>query len=389
MKREVIIFSGALYDSPLWTNRQHIALRLAERGWRVLYVEPRLFLPRMLLGKFIGTEGRLKWFRRIWMPWKVNKNLTVAAQFNLIPKSREHAWISTFNHFINKWLVKLHSYLLGFDNPSVLIYDTEAAQYLDDFSNSNIVYDCVDDHRAQAGVNRNPRRVEQEELELGKKADAISVTTEPLKERFEKINRNVVLNPNAADVYRFINFVGDEPVDISGIPHPRIGTVGALDDYKINAEIINFAAKNNPDWHFILVGPVDFIGSHDQESGIGALKKFKNVHFLGQKKYEQVPAYVHSMDVSVIPYRKSAYNNASFPLKFWEFIASGKPVVVSGLPALVSYAGLIEFAENGEEFEKAIERSLKISEAQRDELITEAKKHDWRKRVDVIEGILG
>jgi len=387
MKRDVIIFAGALYDSKLWTNRQQIATRLAERGHRVFYVEPRHFWLTMMIGQFPGSGSCWQWLMRSHWPIEVRENLWVISQFNVVPWSREVLWISLLNHWLNAPTVHLHAFMKRFKDPAIIIYDTEAAQYLGRFPKSKIIYDCVDDHRVQAGVNRNPERVEAEEVLIAKSADAISVTTEILYERFSKLNKNVVLVPNAADINLFKNYAGMEPIDLKNIPHPRIGTVGALDIYKVDFEMLLRVAIRHPEWNFVMVGPVGTLGDK-QGTGIRRLKGLSNVHFLGEKTKDEVPAYVHNFDVAIIPYVKSDYNDASFPLKFWEFMVSGKPVVASNLPTLSKYQYLFSLTRNEEEFEKGIVTALQENEKNNVPRIAEAELHDWSKRVDAIEKLL-
>ena len=240
----------------------------------------------------------------------------------------------------------------------------------------------------QAGVDRNSDRVKEEEEAIAKRADAISTTAQILYDKFIKLNNNTVLNPNAADVSKFLEQTTEDPADIKEIPHPRIGTVGALDDYKIDSNLLLSVAKEKKDWHFVLVGPEDYATKKDANGGIGELKSLPNVHFLGSKKSDEVPAYVNSFDVTMIPYRKSRYNDASFPLKFWEFMASGKPVIASGLPELEKYKGLVNLANDSVEFIKGVEEGLKDSSEKREARIAEARLHDWKTRVDVVEKLL-
>jgi len=387
-KREVVIFAGALFDSALWTNRQQIAVRLAERGWKVIYVEPRLFWLHMLFGNFPGRNRRWQWFLRSHFPWQAQNNLTVISQINIVPWSRESGWVSWLNHFINRPIVLTHIFLKGFRDPSVIIYDTEAAQYLKDFPYSKIVYDCVDDHGAQAGVDRNQGRVKEEETLIAARADTISVTTQILYDRFCGLNNNTVLNPNAADVSKFIECNKEEPADVKGIAHPRIGTVGALDDYKIDSKLLMEVAQIKKDWQFVLVGPQDYAINNDNGGGISELKKLSNIQFLGARKSDEIPAYVNSFDVAIIPYRESKYNDASFPLKFWEFMAGGKPVVASGLPELAKYKTMITLAKNSSEFIAGVEKALKDTPEEKKKRVSEAMSHDWGTRVDVIENML-
>lgn len=421
----VIVFAGALYDSPLWTNRQQVATRLAERGWRVLYVEPRLFLPRMLFGPFPGSVGRWPWLLRHLIPMRPRPNLWVLAQSNRIPGSRRWPAIGRLNHVLyNAWNVRWHAWRLGFKQPALLLYDTEAAEFLDDFPASTVVYDCVDDHHAEAAAHgRNPALVELEEAAIVGRAAAIAVTVESLRERFARVHRSVHLVENAADVGAFLKPPAVEPADISGIPHPRVGTVGALDTYKLDVPLLAEVIRAHPDWQFVFVGPVEFasaryplssiissfgvpailpnllsLGKADlpgqgRLSGQGrrpvqSLCRFPNVHFLGPKPREQVPAYIHAFDVAMIPYRESSYNRASFPLKFWEFLASGKPTVASGLPALEPYARLADLPKTPEAFARALEQALADPESARSARQAEAARHGWETRVEAMEELL-
>lgn len=390
--QDVIVFAGALYDAPLWTNRQHVATRLAARGWRVLYVEPRLWLFRQLLGAFPGSGGLFRWLLRQVAPTRAAPNLWVQAQANLVPGSRRWPLLGSANHRLwNAWHVRLHAWELGLREPTLLVYDTEAAEFLDDFPLSRVVYDCVDDHRAQAVAHgRDPALVEQEEAAILARAAAVAVTTEPLHERFQRLHPNVHRVPNAADVGAFLSD-GSDPADLADIPHPRIGTVGALDAYKLDVSLLAEVIRAHPEWQFAFVGPVQYAKTQSEKrkaKSPDALRDFPNVYFLGSKPRREVPGYVHGFDVAMIPYRESTYNRASFPLKFWEFLAAGKPVVASGLPALAPYASLARLARTPDEFAEAIREALRDPWRGSEARVTEARRHDWETRVAAIERLL-
>lgn len=389
VERAVIVFAGALFDAPLRTNRQQIALRLADCGWRVLYVEPRLFTFRQLLGRFLGKRGRLRWLLRHLVLGHPHPNLWVLAQSNLISGSRRHRWIGRSNHLLfNAWNVRWRVRRLGFRAPVLLLYDPEAAEFLDDFPDARVVYDCVDDHRAQADAHGgNPQRVAAQEAAIARRARAIAVTTASLREYFAALHGNVHLAPNAAEVAAFITVPASEPLDLAAIPHPRIGMVGALDSYKLDIPLLGAVVSRCPAWQFVLVGPVEYAGRRAGAT-VRSLRSLPNVHVLGLKPAELVPAYVHAFDVAIIPYRESAYNRASFPLKFWEFLAAGKPVVASGLPSLAPYHHLVRRATAPSEFAAAIRDSLDHGGEGVEARVAEAKRHDWNSRVDQIERLI-
>jgi len=321
---------------------------------------------------------RLLWFE------KIGDNLFVKAQWNLIPGSREIGVIAFFNHFLNRWHVLLVAKILGFrDGKQVMwIYDTEAAEYVSAFKRAKVTYDCVDDHAAQAGVDRNPNRVAFEENTILKRADLVTVTSRKLFEMKKTKNDNVQLVLNAGDVELFRNDSGEMPTELSGLKGVVLGSVGALDAYKIDFDLLLEVAERKADWNFVFIGApvVDSSGERDiaLRERLGALP---NVSFLGAIDRELVPSFVNHFDVCLIPYRSSRYNAASFPLKFWEFMATGKPIVVSGLPELRPYVDIISYVSNADSFIDQASSSLtedgKLAEQRR----ALALEHTWDNRV--------
>lgn len=380
----VICFAGASYDLPYWTNRQHIMSRVAQK-YPVLYVEPRVWIVRYLMRYWKNPKRVARFFWRLVGWSKRGENLFLVSQGNLIPGSRESKAIAAFNHWLNRWRIMLIARLLGFwprirgagDNKKALvawIYDTEAAEYLSAFPKATVFYDCVDDHAVQAGMDRNPRRVQEEEVAILKRADLVTVTSKRLYEMMCGKNRNVHLVLNAGDVSAFL------PVTLAGeVAGPILGTVGSLDGYKFDFELLAEIAARKPDWKIVLIG--EPVVDHDRQA-VKQLAALSNIHWLGAVPREKVPGYVHQFDVCLIPYRANQYNAASFPLKFWEFMASGKPVVVSGVPELKEYQPLIAYATNADQFIRMCEVALREGEARRTGRIALAKQHGWEQRVE-------
>ncbi|MEX2054989.1 MAG: oligosaccharide flippase family protein [Candidatus Andersenbacteria bacterium] len=382
----IICFAGAAYEQPSWTNRQHMMSRISGR-YPVLYVEPRVWIFRFLTKHWSRPGEIARFFKRLCWYEKVNDNLYLKAQWNLIPGSREIRFISSLNHYLNRWCVLLSAKLLGFRQaPSVVwIYDTEAAEYLKDFTDATIIYDCVDDHAAQAGADRNPARVEAEEQAIMRRANVVTVTSERLYELKRGSNPNVHLVLNAGDVELFSQRLSTNVSQLAALPRPIFGTVGALDAYKIDFPLLRHVATRRPDWQFVFIGE-PLIDSHHQD--LLALKELRNVHFLGSIDRTQVPQYVQAFDVCLIPYRLSRYNEASFPLKFWEFMATAKPLIVAGLPELKKYQHLIAYVNSAGEFIAAAKRLLENPKAQSEERQQLAAQHSWTKRADAVLELL-
>lgn len=391
---KIICFAGAPFDAPTWTNRQHIMSRLADH-FAVLYVEPRMWL----------VPAATRFLKRRWRPAVHGERLFVVAQWNVLPGSREWRWVSRLNHAINRWHVVREACQLGFiENVKrkaknekhtaqnaklvVWIYDTEAAEYLDSFPDATVVYDCVDDHAAQAGVDRNTQRVTEEEAMIIRRADLVTVTSQRLYELKRGLNPNVRLVLNAGDTAAYERTTSDTPVELSSLPRPIIGTVGTLDAYKFDFKLLREVAVMRPAWQFVLIGEPMIDARPARQRSLSKLSASPNVHLLGPRHWQNVPQYVAAFDVCMIPYRNSRYNAASFPLKFWEFMASGKPIVASGVPELKAYSDYISYTNNANEFMAAIEQALREGSAAGSARQALAREHSWEKRVAHLRRLL-
>ncbi len=383
----IICFAGAEYSQPFWTNRQHIMSRLAITT-PVLYIEPRVWIVRYFMKYWREPLKILLFFQRIFWYENPKRNVFVMSQWNLLPGSRESSIISTLNHWLNRWCVLLKATLLGFvhGNHVIWLYDTEAAEYLSAFPKATVVYDCVDDHAAQAGVDRNSQRVEQEEDMIMKRADLVTVTSHHLYEMKKNDNPNVQLVLNAGDVKLYQEKAGAHiPDAMKNIPHPIIGTVGALDTYKVDFDLLLSVATALPQYSFV------FIGSPIVDRKTDTLKKLSslaNVHMLGSIPHIHVPLYVHQFDICMIPYLSNRYNEASFPLKFWEFMATGKPLIVSGVPELKRYSDLVEFVSSPDEFIAAVNTLSSPHVDMTEKRKQLASEHTWESRVTELERLL-
>lgn len=387
----IICFAGAAYNQPSWTNRQHMMSRVAEHT-PVLYIEPRIWIVRFLIRHWRKPQAITSLLHRLAGVEQVLPNLFIKSQWNLLPFSRELKSIAAINCWLNRASVLRAAHKLGFISKQTVLwlYDTESAEYLSAFPGIFTIYDCVDDHAAQAGVDRNPRRVADEEQAILSRANVVTVTSKKLLAIKHEQHSNVHLVLNAGDVDSVL-FAEQQPVTpavtarMKNIPHPIIGSVGALDSYKLDFDLLSSVATAQPTWQFVLIG--EPVVDHDRGK-LEQLRQLPNVHLLGAVDHTQVAQYVSFFDVCCIPYRSSRYNEASFPLKFWEFMVTGKPIVVTGLPELREYNHLINYVQTPAEFTAAIQSALHDPNQGKSERIALAATHTWQNRVDQIMALL-
>ena len=372
---DVVCLGRSYWYFGLWTNRQHVMSRMA-REHRVLYIEPPSSI-QQLINPSSGLRRR-DWFAGIR---GIAPNLYVYTPKRL-PYGRLSP-IGAVNRLLVRWQLRIASQRLGLECPVLWVTSPDFAFCLGALQESLVVYHCTDSNEGyeialgQKGVNRTRRL---EEL-LVQKADVIFTTSLPLFEYCRQVNPNTIYAPNVGDVDHFGKAMLDEtivPADISRISHPIIGFVGAVDDYKIDFALVSAMAKARPSWSIVIIGPIGAADRTSRES----LPRADNIHYLGQKEYQYLPGYIKAFDVCIIPYRLNAYTEAVFPIKFHEYMASGKPIVSTWLPSLVEYEQVVPLCKDVNQFLEAIQNALTAdSPEQMSQRLQLARQNSWDVRV--------
>ena len=165
---------------------------------------------------------------------------------------------------------------------------------------------------------------------LRARADVVFASSRALFESHAGKHPDVHLCPNAADYAHFARAAaeGPLPTDLARIPPPIIGYHGALANW-VDWDLVGSVAAANPDLSFVFVGPL-FTGNERLPSG-------PNLHYLGHRDYRLLPNYLRGFDAGIIPFRVSPMTKACNPIKLWEYLAAGKPVVSTALPEVSQY----------------------------------------------------
>jgi UDP-galactopyranose mutase len=140
----------------------------------------------------------------------------------------------------------------------------------------------------------------------------------------------------------------DDPSDQAGIPHPRLGFFGVIDE-RLNLELLDAVAAARPDWQFVILGPVVKINS-------ASLPARPNIHYLGPKSYDELPRYVGGWDVALLPFALNAATRFISPTKTPEYMAAGLPVVSTSIRDVVrpyGQQGLVRIADDAASFVRA------------------------------------
>ncbi|MCS7183428.1 MAG: glycosyltransferase, partial [Thermoanaerobaculum sp.] len=205
-----------------------------------------------------------------------------------------------------------------------------------------VIYDCMDYH---AGFTTNePEMLAQEEALLAG-ADLVVVSSRMLETIARQHNPRVVLIPNACDYPHFAQVPARPP----GSP-PTVGYFGAIADW-FDADLVADLAELKRHWKFLLVGST-FTGDTRR------LKRLPNVELVGEKPYRELPLWIAQMDACIIPFKRLPLTQATNPVKFYEIMAAGKPLVSVPLPELEPYGELVAFAQTPGEFAAQLEAVL-------------------------------
>jgi GT2 family glycosyltransferase/2-polyprenyl-3-methyl-5-hydroxy-6-metoxy-1,4-benzoquinol methylase len=232
-----------------------------------------------------------------------------------------------------------------------------------------IVYDCMDEH---TGFSNNTNDMLQFEERLIRQSDLVVATARLLHEKVQQIASQSLLVPNAADFDHFNQRPAGLP--LSSLPKPVIGYYGAIAEW-FDMELIRVAVRAHPEWTFVLIGDTSEADDYTD------LERASNVYFLGEKPYASLPSYLHSFDVCCIPFKLSSLTNSTNPVKFYEYISAGKPVVSVRLPELLPYEPNVYLADDPEDFVRKLERALGEDGPElREARLALARRNTWEMR---------
>mgnify|MGYP001191970326 CR=1 FL=1 len=350
---DFVVLATADWDHPLWTNKQHTALSFVDAGHRVLYVESLGIRPPR-----IGGADRTRILRRLrrmlQLPCRRSDNLWVWSP-PVIPGSH-----SGVGMFINRFLLRFGLYvsirLLKFQQPILWTYNPLTNLYLDLSLFSASVYHCVDRIQEQPGMPQ--QLIQVNEQRLSSQVDVVFTTSPELEVTHRRWNPEVFLFGNVADHSHFSRareeLICPEP--LLQFSRPRLVFMGAIDAYKLDLELLFKLACRNSQWSIVLIGPV---GECDPSTDVTSLKACPNVHFVGPQAYEILPSWLAHSDVALLPLQINGYTRNMFPMKFFEYLSSGLPVVATRIPALEAHDDVAWLCPPCvDEFERSIHAAL-------------------------------
>jgi glycosyltransferase involved in cell wall biosynthesis len=245
-------------------------------------------------------------------------------------------------------------------------YTPMALTFTDDFNPIVSIYDCMDELSAFKGANS---RLPEMERQLFERVDLVFTGGHSLYEVKQHAHPAVHPFPSSIDLAHFggARSSKTDPFDQESIPRPRLGFFGVIDE-RFDIELLDAIARRRPNWQFIIIGPIVKIQP-------ASLPRHSNIHYLGPKKYEELPAYLSNWDVALLLFARNESTRFISPTKTPEYLAAGKPVISTSIQDVVRPYGelnLVSIADDPDDFIRAAEKFLTKS----------YELTDWLHRVD-------
>ena len=266
---------------------------------------------------------------------------------------------------------------LSWDRAVALVVSPRWAPWLDELPFRHVIYDCIDELEVHVRRRELAALYRSWEDRLVARASGAVVTAKRLGEALHarRPDLPVTLIRNGADVDCFQSSAAStpRPHDVPATGRPIVGFVGALYEW-IDWELIHETAQQLSEYEFVFLGPRDGRGNAKR---VGALP---NVRLLGRRPYERVPAYVDTFDVCWVPFKEDEVGTAANPVKIYEYLSLGKPVVTTPVADTDSFGDLVEVARTPAEMVARLRAAVTGSSSATEARMEYARRNAWDAR---------
>lgn len=370
---KVVCFGQQNWDY-CWTAKQQICVRLGGRGHPVLYVDPDS------VEEPLGRVDTLRALAPVATEYGVREEAPGVRLYT-------HVHAPPLRWRLNEALRprRLHGIAdrLGMLEGVALAIHPAARRLMDAVRPAARVYYAVDEMTGFHGDPAVRRRMRREEELMIRACDAVIGVSPRLHERFAAMHPNAHLVQNAADLEHFepdhLAAASLHP-DLRAGRSPTIVLVGQIDE-RVDQGLLTHVARARPGWRIALAGRVK------AAVDVSALEAEPNILLLGYQDYADLPSVLGAADVCIVPYHLTPLTHGCNPLKAWEYLATGRPVVATPLNALLPMDGLVTLAEGRDAFLGALDAAVADPARGREKRLAFVRRNGWDARVDQLEDI--
>jgi teichuronic acid biosynthesis glycosyltransferase TuaH len=381
MSGDLIFVSMENWDD-IWRRNQFVCAELAARyaEMKILFVG----LPRNVSHGI--RHGNLREFRqRATYRAKGFPNITITHPLKLFPNSVAAGRAGNERMFRRH--VRAVAASLGMDRPVLWLNPHSAVHMVGKMDESAVIYDITDDWTTLTQSPRLTQLIRRQDARLCRSADAVIVCSD----RLYDLKRPLVstgrlhLIPNGVHVEHYRGVL-DKSAPGGPMarewPRPVMGYTGTIHPDRIDVQLIRQLAGASGVGSVVLVGP-NHLRAPDLES-----LRLPNIFMTGPVPYEEIPEVMRAFDVCIVPHKVTPFTESLNPIKLWEYLAAGKPIVSTDIAGFRDFPHLVSIARTNEQFIAAALAALDEDHAIATARIAEARKHSWESRVDLIEQVL-
>lgn len=380
-----MVYLGLARWDGMWRSRQQLMSRFAQ-AIPVLYVEPWVPLRRWRrLG--ISTRDLLRDLRepalrqvgeRLWV-YRSPVWLPIGGQ-GIAARATWSLWLARLKRVVES---------TGIRRPILWTSLPHMAPAVGQLGEILSIYHAVDEYAGYTGVgDARARRMWVQEARLLDAVDLTLVASPTLRDAKQGPGRHIEWVENAVDFQAFRAAAASkkrEPPELARIARPRLGYSGLV-GRRLNLDLLLGLARARPEWSIVLLGTID---ARLVERQLAQAARLPNFHLLGARPVEEVPYYVKSFDVALMPYQRNLETMHISPLKLYEYLALGRPVISTDIPAARRCEDFVTIAADGADFEDACARALAgRTPTARQERIQFASEHTWDRRVDQVARLI-
>ena len=373
--RDILCFSHDWTGDPL--SKTHL-MRVLSKDNRILWINA--IANRMPTAAAKDISRIVKKLKAFSEPVReVEKNIFVLNPL-AIPTYGNEA-VRKFNEKFLVSQVKKAMRKMNIENPVNMVFNPAAGLVAGKLGEEKLIYYCVDDYTAFTGAANGLREIEED---LFKKSDAVIVSAEKLFDDKKKFNKNTFIIRHGTDWKHFRSALDDTteiPAEIKDLPKPIVGFHGLLADW-VDFELLKKIAEKFVKGSVVLIGKI----AVDAERKIKILDNIENIHFLGRKPYESLPAFCKGFDVALNPFEINELTLAANPLKVREYLASGLQVISTNIPE-VRILDYCLIGEDHTDFIEKIEFALE-NPIPRLEVSDSIKNESWESKIEDLREIL-
>ncbi len=382
LKNECILCFG---PSDWWSMNPSCAMhimRYLSRYNQVIYVNPfSSDIFGMKNKKGLGKRILRKIKSLLKFYGKPSRNLRVLSPIFIPVQGRK--FFDHLNDVFVRFQLKLVMKLAGFEKPVLWLENVRASDFIDMKKWELVVYHVSDkfDHSSYC---KNTEGLTTRDRKVTACSDVIICVSNELYQWKKKSCKEVYYLPHGVDFEKFF-YVADVDKSlrkIASLDHPVVGYFGTL-THNNDIELLEYCAGNLPHVNFVFAGQVT-TGDYSR------LKRMKNTFFTGRLPYRKIPQLCSLFDVCILPWKMTEWIKHCNPLKLFEYMASGKPIVSVPIREVATfYSDIVSVADNKEDFLRCILFELEYdTENRRQKRIEIANRNSWSRHIDKLSGLL-